>query len=84
MDFAKHLRYVPGEFSDAGAMSEVAEDLVDIDATHGTQGNRFFYCATPPTAYPDIVKRIGEAGLQVGAKIVFEKPFGRDLASARS
>ena len=48
MDFAKHLRYVPGEFSDAGAMSEVAEDLVDIDATHGTQGNRFFYCATPP------------------------------------
>ena len=83
MDFAKHLRYVPGEFSDAGAMSQVAEDLVDIDATHGTQGNRFFYCATPPTAYPDIVKRIGEAGLQVGAKIVFEKPFGRDLASAR-
>ena len=83
MDFAKHLRYVPGEFSDAGAMSEVAEDLVDIDATHGTQGNRFFYCATPPDAYPDIVKRIGEAGLQVGAKIVFEKPFGRDLASAR-
>ena len=66
MDFAKHLRYVPGEFSDAGAMKEVAADLQDIDATHGTQGNRFFYCATPPDAYPDIVKRIGEAGLQVG------------------
>ena len=84
MDFAKHLRYVPGEFSDPGAMSHVTEDLEDIDAVHGTEGNRFFYCATPPDAYPDIVKRIGESGLQVGAKIVFEKPFGRDLASARA
>ena len=84
MDFAKHLAYVTGEFSDAGAMNHVAEDLVDIDASHGTEGNRFFYCATPPAAYPDIVKRIGEAGLQKGAKIVFEKPFGRDLESART
>jgi glucose-6-phosphate 1-dehydrogenase len=83
MDFAKHLSYVTGEFSDAGAMNHVTEDLADIDATHGTEGNRFFYCATPPAAYPDIVKRIGEAGLQKGAKIVFEKPFGRDLISAR-
>jgi glucose-6-phosphate 1-dehydrogenase len=83
MDFANHLRYVTGEFSEAGAMNDVAKDLVDIDATHGTEGNRFFYCATPPDAYPDIVKRIGEAGLQKGAKIVFEKPFGRDLKSAR-
>ena len=83
MDFAKHLSYVTGEFSDAGAMNHVTEDLADIDATHGTEGNRFFYCATPPAAYPDIVKRIGEAGLQKGAKIVFEKPFGRDLNSAR-
>lgn len=83
LDFAKHLKYVPGEFSDAGAMGNVAEDLKGIDASHGTEGNRFFYCATPPAAYPDIVERIGEVGLQKGAKIVFEKPFGRDLASAR-
>jgi glucose-6-phosphate 1-dehydrogenase len=83
MDFARHLSYVTGEFSDAGAMNHVTEDLADIDAEHGTEGNRFFYCATPPAAYPDIVKRIGEAGLQKGAKIVFEKPFGRDLESAR-
>ena len=82
-DFAKHLRYVPGEFTDPGAMTNVASDLQHIDATHGTEGNRFFYCATPPDAYPDIVQRIGEAGMQEGAKIVFEKPFGRDLASAQ-
>jgi glucose-6-phosphate 1-dehydrogenase len=83
MDFAKHLRYVTGEFSDRGAMTNVAADLEDIDSRHGTEGNRFFYCATPPDAYPDIVQRIGEASMQDGAKIVFEKPFGRDLDSAR-
>jgi glucose-6-phosphate 1-dehydrogenase len=83
MDFAKHLRYVPGEFSDSGAMDHVVEDLEGIDDSHGTEGNRFFYSATPPTAYPDIVKRIGEAGLQKNAKIVFEKPFGHDLETAR-
>ena len=82
-DFAKHLRYVPGEFSDAGAMDHVVEDLEGIDDAHGTEGNRFFYAATPTAAYPDIVQRVGEAGMQRGAKIVFEKPFGRDLASAR-
>ena len=82
-DFAKHLRYVTGEFSDPGAMNHVVDDLEGIDAAHGTEGNRFFYCATPASAYPDIVQRIGEAGLQLGAKIVFEKPFGHDLESAR-
>ena len=82
-DFAKHLRYVAGEFSDPGAMTNVAADLEGIDESHGTEGNRFFYCATPPDAYPDIVQRIGETGMQRGAKIVFEKPFGRDLASAQ-
>jgi len=82
-DCAKHLRYGAGEFSDPGAMTDVAADLEDIDAAHGTEGNRFFYCATPPDAYPDIVQRIGEAGMQEGAKIVFEKPFGHDLATAQ-
>ena len=42
MDFAKHLRYVSGEFSDAGAMDHVVEDLKGVDDSHGTEGNRFF------------------------------------------
>ena len=82
-DFANHLRYVPGEFADSGAMNHIVEDLARADVTHGTEGNRFFYAATPPIAYPDIVRRIGEAGMAEGARIVFEKPFGRDLASAQ-
>ncbi len=82
-DFAKHLSYCPGEFSDENAMHHVVEYLERIDARHGTQGGRFFYSATPPSVYPDIVHRIGEAGLAKDSKIVFEKPFGRDLVSAQ-
>jgi glucose-6-phosphate 1-dehydrogenase len=82
-DFSKHLFYVPGEFSDRGAMDHIVRYLQAIDGTHGTQGNRFYYAATPASAYPDIVRRIGEAGIANGAKIVFEKPFGYDLESAR-
>jgi glucose-6-phosphate 1-dehydrogenase len=82
-DFAHHLHYVPGEFSDAGAMDHLVEALEKADAMHGTEGNRFFYAATPTVAYPDIVRRIGETGLAKGSRIVFEKPFGRDVRSAR-
>jgi glucose-6-phosphate 1-dehydrogenase len=80
--FAEHLEYVTGEFADPGAMDHVAEELRRADARHGTGGGRFFYAATPPSAYPDIVARIGEAGLAEGARIVFEKPFGYDLEGA--
>ncbi len=82
-DFAKHLRYVPGEFSDRGAMDHIVEELAEVDDAHGTEGNRFFYAATPEAAYPDIVERIGESGLAPGSRIVFEKPFGHDLQSAQ-
>ncbi len=81
-DFASRLRYVPGEFADPGAMDHIVEHLGRVDAEHGTEGNRFFYCATPAVAYPDIVQRISENGMQKGAKIVIEKPFGSDLGSA--
>jgi glucose-6-phosphate 1-dehydrogenase len=82
--FAKRLEYVTGDFSNPGAMEPVVEYLHHADARHGTRGGRFFYAATPPSVYPDIVARIGEAGLAEGARIVFEKPFGHDLASAES
>jgi glucose-6-phosphate 1-dehydrogenase len=80
--FAKRLEYVTGEFSDPGAMDHIVHDLHEADVRHGTAGGRFFYAATPASAYPDIVQRIGETGLAAGAKIVFEKPFGHDLESA--
>ena len=80
--FAERLQYVTGEFSDHGAMDHIVQVLAEADTRHGTGGGRFFYAATPPSAYPDIVARIGEAGLVEGSRIVFEKPFGHDLESA--
>jgi glucose-6-phosphate 1-dehydrogenase len=81
--FADRLRYAAGEFTDVGAFAGLHEDLDHLDREWGTRGRRLFYCATPPQAFPDIVRRIGEEGLAEGSRIVIEKPFGTDLASAR-
>ena len=82
-DFAGHLSYLAGEFSNEGEMDHLVQYLENIDKQFGTGGGRFFYAATPPAVYPDIVRRLGDTGLHADAKIVFEKPFGRDLASAQ-
>jgi glucose-6-phosphate 1-dehydrogenase len=83
-DFTDHLSYVPGEFDNERAMDHLREHLDEIDRTKGTAGGRFYYCATPPAAYPSIVKRLGESELHPNSKIVVEKPFGHDLESARA
>jgi glucose-6-phosphate 1-dehydrogenase len=82
-EFSRRLSYFQGEFSEPGAMNGFATYLEKLDAEFGTEGRRFFDAAVPPAAYADIVHRLGEAGLQEDAKIVLEKPFGRDLQSAR-
>jgi glucose-6-phosphate 1-dehydrogenase len=80
--FAERLHYVAGEFADPHVMDHLVGHLERIDRDFGTEGRYFFYAATPPVAYPDIVARIGEAGLAPSSKILIEKPFGRDLPSA--
>jgi glucose-6-phosphate 1-dehydrogenase len=82
-EFAEHLVYVPGEFEREGDMARLREHLTEIDRAHGTEGRRFFYCATPPQAYESIIRRLGEEDMAEHAKIVIEKPFGSDLESAR-
>jgi glucose-6-phosphate 1-dehydrogenase len=82
-EFSRRLSYYQGEFSEPGAMNDFATYLEKVDAECGTEGRRFFDAAVPPTVYAEIVHRIGEAGMEKDAKIVLEKPFGRDLQSAR-
>jgi glucose-6-phosphate 1-dehydrogenase len=82
--FAESLRYVAGEFDSPGAMQHLKEHLERADAEFGTEGRRLYYCATPPQAFTDVVARLGEMGPGPDARIVIEKPFGRDLASARA
>ncbi|MEX2552355.1 MAG: glucose-6-phosphate dehydrogenase [Actinomycetota bacterium] len=81
--FVQHLNYFSGGYSDAGAWADFRKYLDSIDERFDTEGRRLFYCATPPSAFPVIATRIGEAGLNDNARIVVEKPFGHDLESAK-
>ena len=88
-DFATNLFYSPGDYSDQQAYAELAKRLAELDAQKNLGGNRLFYLSTPPEVYRDIVEQLGRAGLSRPAtskswvRIIIEKPFGRDLTSAR-
>ncbi len=87
--FASRLRYMAGSFDDAAAFTRLATLLGEIDETMGTAGNRLYYLATAPEFFPLIATNLGGAGLAEErdgrfARIVVEKPFGTDLASARA
>ena len=88
-DFASNLFYSPGDYSDQQAYAQLARRLAELDAQKNLGGNRLFYLSTPPEVYPDIVEQLGRAGLSRPAnskswvRIIIEKPFGRDLATAK-
>ncbi|CAN5548525.1 glucose-6-phosphate dehydrogenase [soil metagenome] len=89
-DFGEAIGYQQGDFGDPRTYGALAERLEQIDATRGTRGNRLFYLATPPSAYPEIIENLGRAGLHREgrgngwSRIVVEKPFGFDLKSAQA
>src|ERR1700757_1502507 len=89
-DFSSNLYYSAGEYGDPNSYANLAKRLAEIDAEKKLGGNRLFYLSTPPEVYPDIVEQLGRAGLARPAnpnswvRIIIEKPFGRDLASARA
>src|SRR3954467_7230620 len=66
----------------------VSKQLDELEATRGTGGNRLFYLATPPNAFLPISRELGRTGMlaENGAwrRLVVEKPFGTDLASAKA
>ena len=80
--FAQRLFYVRAPLDVAGGCRPLHERVLRLDAELGADGHRLFYCATPPSVVPTIVRRIGEGHLAKNARIVIEKPIGHDLASA--
>ncbi len=84
--FAERLFYVSVKTEDG--YEDLKRRLGELDREVGTDGDRLFYLATPPLAYASIVRSIGRHGLHRNSdgwsRIVVEKPFGRDLASALS
>ena len=88
-DFAQGLFYVQGEFGNADAFARLKKALENVDRKRGTAGNRLFYFATPPSFYPVLFQNLHQAGLLAEsggtfARVIVEKPFGRDLASAQA
>jgi glucose-6-phosphate 1-dehydrogenase len=85
--FAAALYYVTGDPGNAALYRELDALLTEIEQRRGGAANRLFYCATPPSIYSEIIANIGGSGLARSEsgwrRIVVEKPFGRDLASAR-
>jgi len=80
--FAESVHYVSTR--DGEGYETLRHTLADLDVRAGTSGNRLFYLATPPSAYGPITDLIKQHRLteNVNARVVVEKPFGHDLASA--
>ena len=87
-NFASSVFYHQSEFADADGYKRLADRLNSIDAERGTGGNRLFYLAAAPDQFEVILQHLRTAGLNKGsdggwARVIVEKPFGTDLASAR-
>ena len=85
---AEGLRFVQGSFDDDAAFDELERTVRELDEQRGTGGNHAFYLSIPPGAFPVVCKQLSRSGLaaqdpEVWRRVVIEKPFGHDLASAR-
>ena len=88
-DFVSRLHYVTGKFEDPAAYARLREKLELLDRTNGTRGNRIYYLAIPPSAFHAVNDNLAAAGMVADsadryARVIIEKPFGRDLASAEA
>ena len=89
-EFLSNIHYFQGDYNDSAAFERLSDRLDELDRSGNLRGNRLFYLATPPEVYPHIIEHLGNAGLAhpksdgSWVRIIIEKPFGRDLASARA
>jgi len=70
------LRYVDGDYKDPATFQAIRREL-------GSAQRPAHYLAIPPVLFETVVEQLGQAGCTTGARVVVEKPFGRDLASAQ-
>jgi glucose-6-phosphate 1-dehydrogenase len=85
--FAAHLLYLEADLSDAGVYRDLARQLDEKDSAWDFKADRIFYLALPPTMIEPVTRRLASAQLNQDrqrARLVVEKPFGRDLVSARN
>ena len=84
-NLCKRLHYLPGNFADEAAFARLFDLVAQLDARHSAGGNVLIYLATPPAVVSLISSNLAKAGfgnLPGWKRIIVEKPFGTDLASA--
>lgn len=74
--FTDQLRYLQGDYGDAEMYAELAQILSDVSTP-------VIYLAIPPSVFPAVIEGLDQSGLAGRSRLLVEKPFGRDLASAR-
>ncbi len=89
-NFEKRLFYVQGSFTEPEGYNRLKQKLAECDTTFGTGGRRIYYLAVPPNFFPVIAELLGAEGMVADperggpyTRVIIEKPFGRDLESAR-
>jgi len=84
--FISKFHFVSGDYDDANFYAAIKNKLADIEKTYPQKMGRVFYFSLPPTLYEQVAENLGKAGLNKNdsqlARLVVEKPFGRDLATA--
>ena len=93
----ERIYYAQSDYGAAGGYAKMAERMKQLDQKHQTAGNRLYYLATPPGLFEPIIERLGEMLAEAASsrpyyggddetwkRIIIEKPFGRDLPSARA
>jgi glucose-6-phosphate 1-dehydrogenase len=89
-DFTEKLYYVEGDYDDTAFYENIKTRLIELDRKHKVDGCHIFYMAVPPFLYTQIMEHLGRSTLSCAAesdsrqraRLVIEKPFGRDLQSA--
>jgi glucose-6-phosphate 1-dehydrogenase len=88
--FTEKLYYVEGDYDDTAFYENIKTKLIELDRKHKVDGCHIFYMAVPPFLYKQILEHLGRSTLSCAvesdsrrrARLVIEKPFGRDLQSA--
>jgi glucose-6-phosphate 1-dehydrogenase len=75
---SQSMRYVDGDYRDANTFSSIGSTLRDVNSKRPAH-----YLAIPPSLFPTVVEGLGKSGCARHARVIVEKPFGRDLASAQ-
>jgi glucose-6-phosphate 1-dehydrogenase len=83
-ELSENMHYLPTDFADEGGEEELDRLVARLDTENDLGGHRVYYLAVPPVAFPTIVEALGKRKSAKGwTRLIVEKPFGHDLASAR-